>query len=103
MLKGAWSKSVCEKARSVCEKACSVCEIARPVCQISCRVCRVPAPRRRRYVRSLDRLHTAVVGGPERINDRGIKGIFGEYKACLAMVRLHAGGIVAPLVILIKF
>ena len=49
------------------------------------------------------RLHTAVVGGPERINDRGIKGIFGESEACLAMVRLHAGGIVAPLVILIKF
>ena len=48
------------------------------------------------------RLHTAVVGGPERINDRGIKGIFGESEACLAMVRLHAGGIAAPLVIFIK-
>ena len=49
------------------------------------------------------RLHTAVVEGPEGINDRGIKGIFGEAEACRAWFKRHAGGIVAPLVILIKF
>ena len=45
------------------------------------------------------RLHTAVVEGPEGINGRGIKGIFGESVVCLARFRLHAGGIVAPLIV----
>ena len=39
----------------------------------------------------------------ERIEDRGIKGIFGESVACLARYRLHAAGVVDPFVILIKF
>ncbi len=42
------------------------------------------------------RLHTAVVEGPEGINDRGIKGIFGEVMACLARCRLHAAVVGAP-------
>ena len=45
------------------------------------------------------RLHTAEVVEPERSDDRGIKGIFGEYEACLARFRLHAGGIVALLIV----
>ena len=49
------------------------------------------------------RLHTAEVVDPERFADRGIKGIFGESEACLALSRLHTGGIVAPLIVLIKF
>ena len=32
-----------------------------------------------------------------------MKGIFGESEACLARFKLHAGRIVAPLVILVKF
>ena len=32
-------------------------------------------------------------------DDRGIKGIFGEFVACLAQFRLHAGGIAAPLIV----
>ena len=39
------------------------------------------------------RLHAAVVGAPERIDDRGMKGIFGEYVVCLARFRLRAAEI----------
>ena len=42
------------------------------------------------------RLHAAGVGGPERINDRGIKGILGELVACLAWYRLHAAVVGEP-------
>ena len=36
-------------------------------------------------------------------SDRGIKGIFGEFEACLAWHKLQTAGIVGSLVILIKF
>ena len=37
-----------------------------------------------------------MVEGPERIDDRGMKGIFGKVMACLAWFRLHAAVVGAP-------